>query len=485
MKNTDKPDFAGKRAALLSLGCKVNSYETDAIRRQFEELGAEIVDFDSACRGTDDCHADIFIINTCSVTNIADRKSRQMLRRARQNNPDAIVAATGCYAQIGADELITSGCADIVVGNSHKSELPEKVAELLKRRGNDSRSDADAEQGEVSENEVSCMLVSSMKDEHRYEDMKIDSCDERVRAFVKIEDGCNQFCTYCIIPYARGRVRSRSEESVLEEIRDLAAKGFHEVVITGIHVSSYGRENYEKTDGFNHVPLMNLIRKVAQIEGIERIRLGSLEPRIICEEFAAALKNEPKFCPYFHLSLQSGCDAVLKRMNRHYTAGEFMEKVELLRKVFDKPSINTDVIVGFPQETAEEFEESQRFLEKVNFAKMHIFKYSRRRGTVADKMSGQLTEAEKHERSEALSVIDKRNHHAFMAEFIDSDEEILVETVENVDGRDYYTGLTARYVSVAVACSEFEEDMVNRIVKVRIAGFLNDEHLLGLKNFIF
>ncbi len=495
MKYSDKPVFHGTKVALLSLGCKVNSYETDSIRRQFEEAGAEIVDFDGACKGIDG-GADIFVINTCSVTNIADRKSRQMLRRARQNNPGAIVAATGCYAQIGAQELIDSGVADIVAGNSHKSELIAMIAEYLEKDRTEEPAhremSADAEPGSPSN-----LYVTSMKDEHCYEDMKIDSCDERVRAFVKIEDGCNQFCTYCIIPYARGRVRSRTPESVLEEVRGLAEKGFKEVVVTGIHVSSYGFENYEKATAqngtkaadddnvmFNFTPLLELIRQIAKIDGIERIRLGSLEPRIVCREFAEALAAEPKFCPYFHLSLQSGCDSVLKRMNRHYDTAEFYEKVELLREVFDDPSINTDVIVGFPGETVEEFETSKAFLEKVNFAKMHIFKYSRRRGTVADRMEGQLTEAEKHERSETLAVIDRKNHHDFMEIFADRDETILVESVQSIEGKDYYTGLTARYVSVAVPCDEFDEDPVNRFVTVCTRGFLNGEYLLGLKKAI-
>ena len=488
MNYSDKLVFQGKKVALLSLGCKVNSYETDSIRRQFEEAGAEIVDFDAACRGIDG-GADIFVINTCSVTNIADRKSRQMLRRARQNNPGAIVTATGCYAQIGAQELIDSGVADIVAGNSHKSELIDLVAEKITQTV-----------GKVLLSAQQSINVSSMKDERCYEDMKIDSCDERVRAFVKIEDGCNQFCTYCIIPYARGRVRSRTPESVLEEVRGLAAKGFKEVVVTGIHVSSYGFENYEKVTAmsnaqkagadhedhvvFNYMPLLDLIRQIAKIDGIERIRLGSLEPRIVCREFAEALAAEPKFCPYFHLSLQSGCDSVLKRMNRHYDTAEFCEKVELLREVFDRPSINTDVIVGFPGETAEEFEISKAFLEKVNFAKMHIFKYSRRRGTVADRMDGQLTEARKHERSETLAVIDRRNHHDFMEQFADAEETVLIESLQNIDGKDYYTGLTARYVNVAIARDEFEEDPVNRFVTVRTRGFLNGEYLLGLKKGI-
>ncbi len=474
MNNTDKLVFEGKKAAYLSLGCKVNSYETDAIRKQFEECGAETVDFDDACKGSDGIHADIFIINTCSVTNIADRKSRQMLRRARQNNPDALIAATGCYAQIGAQELIDSGCADIVVGNSHKTELIDMVAERLATGHHETVDECDCKNASEGLN------VTSMKDEYDYEDMTIDSCDERVRAYVKVEDGCNQFCTYCLIPYARGRVRSRSEESVVEEVKGLVKNGFREVVLTGIHLSSYGMKNYEQADTFDHVPLLNLIKKVAAIDGLERIRLGSLEPRIITLEFAEALAAEAKFCPYFHLSLQSGCDTVLKRMNRHYSAAEFKEKVGLLREVFDRPSINTDVIVGFPGETEEEFLETERFLRDIRFAKTHIFKYSRRRGTAADKMPGQLTEAVKHERSKVIDELDRSNHRAYMENFIGEREEILVESEEEIDGRKYFTGLTKRYVQVAVPAEEIAGTAaVNSLVKFDIAGFCGEGYLLG------
>ncbi len=463
--------FNDIKVALLSLGCKVNSYETDAIRKQFEELGALIVDFDDACKGRNDVHADVFVVNTCSVTNIADRKSRQMLHRARQNNPDAVVAATGCYAQIGADELILNGDADIVVGNSHKTELIDSVYKLLESKG--------MTQGDAEGKEFVDCLVTSMKDERSYEDMIIESCEERTRAFVKIEDGCNQFCSYCIIPYARGRVRSRSTESIINEIKGLADRGFREVVLTGIHVSSFGIDNYEKNEGFDYRPLYNLIHEVALIDGIERIRLGSLEPRIITEEFAQKLASEPKFCPYFHLSLQSGSDSVLKRMNRHYTAEEFFGVTQILRKFFDRPSLNTDVIVGFPGETEGEFEECRIFLEKVNFAKMHIFKYSRRKGTVADKMPGQLTDAVKHSRSEKLSETDNANHSSYMEQFIGENEQILVEALATIEGKDYFVGLTTRYVQVAVPKEAFGSDMVNAILDVRIRGFLNCNYLLG------
>lgn len=455
MNYSDQAPLAQKRVGFLTLGCKVNSYETDAMREQLAALGAECCDFDFACENG----ADVIVINTCSVTNIADRKSRQMLHRARQTNPGALIAATGCYAQLGAEKLIESGDADIVAGNSHKSELADMIVKAL---GDDGPAD--------------CMVTSMVHEKH-YEDMRIADCEERTRAFIKIEDGCNQFCSYCIIPYARGRVRSRSEESITEEIRALAAKGYKEVVLTGIHVSSYGMSDYEnELTEFNYKPLLSLVDAVSEIRGIERIRLGSLEPRIICAEFAKALAGNPKFCPYFHLSLQSGSDTTLKAMHRRYTAAEFYERCDILRTYFDRPSINTDVIVGFPGETAQDFEESRSFLEKVAFAKMHIFKYSRRAGTVADRMKEQLTDAQKHERSEVLMELDARSHHAFMESFVNCDEEVLVETVIEENGRRYCTGLTTRYVQTAFPCAG---DCVNTIVKVHVTGFLNDNCLLA------
>lgn len=442
----------GKKVSFLTLGCKVNSYETDAIRKQFELAGCEEV--------SDACTADIYVVNTCSVTNIADRKSRQMLHRVKQLNPALIVVATGCYAQVGGESVIARGDADIVVGNSHKSEVAATVAGYL---------------ADHSHN----MTLTPMNDEHRYEPMDITDCEDRTRAFIKVQDGCNQFCSYCIIPYTRGRIRSRSVESVVSEVTALAERGFKEVVLTGIHISSYGLDNYEKQlDSFKSEALLSLIRAVAQIDGIERIRLGSLEPRIITEEFANALASVKEFCPYFHLSLQSGCDSVLKRMNRHYTTVEFMEKVQILHRVFDRPSINTDVIVGFPGESEEEFNSSKEYLSEVNFAKMHIFKYSRRGGTVADKMPGQLTDRQKHERSEVLARIDEDNHRRYFEQFVGETDEVLFERGMCINGVNYLVGLTRRYVDVAVR-TEGNSDLINQMCKVKLLYSIPEGYLVG------
>ena len=451
MNYSDKQLLKDKKVAFLTLGCKVNSYETDAIRKQFLDAGS--VEVEEAE------NADIYVVNTCSVTNIADRKSRQMLHRVRQQNPELIIVATGCYAQIGAEAVIESGDADIVVGNSHKAEVADTVNTYLEDRR-------------------SCMTLTDMSNEHNYETMQITDCEDRTRAFIKVQDGCNQFCSYCIIPFARGRIRSRSIDSVVSEVTGLVSRGFKEVVLTGIHISSYGLDNYEKQlETFKSEALLSLIKAVAEIEGLERIRLGSLEPRIITREFAEALAAIPKFCPYFHLSLQSGSDSVLKRMNRHYTTVEFMEKVNILRDVFDRPSINTDVIVGFPGETDEEFEESVEFLRKVNFAKMHIFKYSRRRGTVADKMPGQLTDRQKHVRSEVLQAIDDANHKAYFEGFAGETDEVLFERKIAIGKEQYLVGLTARYTDVAVRAEDAGEELINKICKVKLLYTMPEGYL--------
>lgn len=437
----------GKRVGLLSLGCKVNSCESEQIRESLEEAGFETVDFEE--------FADAYIINTCSVTNIADRKSRQMLHKARKTNPEAVIIATGCYAQISGKKLTESGDADIVIGNNHKNNV---VASLIRLREN---------------SEINCCEVDKIEDEKCIEEMALKTYPERSRAFVKIEDGCNQFCSYCIIPYARGRVRSRDEEDILKEVTCLAGNGFKEVVLTGIHLSSYGNMNYERAENKNNT-LLQLIKSISLIDGIERIRLGSLEPRIITEEFAAELSKIPKFCPHFHLSLQNGCDSVLKRMNRHYSADEFLDKCTLLRKAFDRPAITTDVIVGFPGETEEEFNISKTMLEKAAFAKMHIFKYSRRAGTAADKMKGQHTEKTKHERSLILQELDDSCHYDYNNSFVDCEEEVLIE--EKTERG--FTGLTKRYVNVIVD-AENTAVTINTIVKVHIYGINEDGTLLA------
>lgn len=440
------------RIGLLSLGCKVNSCETEQIREDLLKLDFDIVDFEE--------QADAYLINTCSVTNIADRKSRQMLHKARKMNPSAIIAATGCYAQIGGEKLLQDGDADIVIGNNHKGKTADMIFKCLEQR-----------KAEIIADDTIC--VDKIAEEKCFEEMFLETYPEKSRAFVKIEDGCNQFCTYCIIPYARGRVRSRSEESIVKEVENLAANGFKEIVLTGIHLSSYGNMNYEKAENRTNT-LLALIKKLSEINGIERIRLGSLEPRIITYEFARALAEIHSFCPHFHLSLQSGCDTVLKRMNRHYSAKEFLDKCTILRDVFDRPAITTDVIVGFPGETGEEFEESRDMLEKAAFSKMHIFKYSRRAGTIADKMKDQLTEKVKHERSIILSELDEKMHSDYINSFIGQKEQVLVEELKE----GFYNGLTMRYINVKVKASG-NPLCINSIVTVRITGTDSEGNLVA------
>lgn len=424
-----------KKAALHNLGCKVNAYETEAMQEMLEQAGYEIVPFREG--------ADIYIINTCTVTNIADRKSRQMLHRARKMNPDAIVVAAGCYVQAQAEKQEVDPCIDIVLGNNRKKDLIAVLEEYQQKKA----------EGECLE-EVED--ISRTKD---YEPLSLTKPGDHTRAYIKVQDGCNQFCTYCIIPYARGRVRSREVEDVIREVRALAENGYREVVLTGIHLSSYGID----FDGERH--LLELIRAVHEVEGIRRIRLGSLEPGIITEEFAEALAALPKMCPHFHLSLQSGCDATLKRMNRRYTSGEYYEKCRILRKYFDRPALTTDVIVGFPGETEEEFRQSMEFVDKVDFYETHIFKYSRREGTKAAVMENQVSEQVKAQRSALMISLGERKRQAYEESFIGSEVEVLVEEPDTINGKEVQTGHTKEYIKVAL---ESGEDLRNQIVKVRI-----------------
>lgn len=424
-----------KKAALHNLGCKVNAYETEAMQEMLEQAGYEIVPFREG--------ADIYIINTCTVTNIADRKSRQMLHRARKMNPDAIVVAAGCYVQAQAEKQEVDPCIDIVLGNNRKKDLIAVLEEYQQKKA----------EGECLE-EVED--ISRTKD---YEPLSLTKPGDHTRAYIKVQDGCNQFCTYCIIPYARGRVRSREVEDVIREVRALAENGYREVVLTGIHLSSYGID----FDGERH--LLELIRAVHEVEGIRRIRLGSLEPGIITEEFAEALAALPKMCPHFHLSLQSGCDATLKRMNRRYTSGEYYEKCRILRKYFDRPALTTDVIVGFPGETEEEFRQSMEFVDKVDFYETHIFKYSRREGTKAAVMENQVSEQVKAQRSALMISLGEKKRRAYEESFVGSEMEVLVEEPDVIDGRKVQTGHTKEYIKVAL---ESGEDLRNQIVKVRI-----------------
>ena len=435
----------GSKVALHNLGCKVNAYEIEAMQQLLEEAGYEIVPFEPG--------ADIYVINTCTVTNIADRKSRQMLHKAKKMNPEAIVVATGCYVQTGGEKLEKDEAIDLVLGNNQKINIVEALAEY-----------AEDKPGHGSH-------VIKINQTKEYEELSIDHTAEHVRAYIKVQDGCNQFCTYCIIPYARGRVRSRNIESVLKEVRALAEKGYKEVVLTGIHLSSYGVDFPEE----KKETLLSLIRAVHEIEGIRRIRLGSLEPGIVTREFAEGIAALPKVCPHFHLSLQSGCDETLERMNRRYRSGEYRERCELLREVYGNPALTTDVIVGFPQESEEEFRKSYDFVDSIRFYETHIFKYSRRQGTKAAAMDGQLTEAEKSFRSEKMIELHHRHAGDYEKSMLGKNLEVLIEEEYTKDGRTWYLGHSREYIKTAVPKSEAYG--VNDIVIVKAEGFL-EEHIM-------
>lgn len=436
----------GNRVALHNLGCKVNAYEIEAMQQLLEEAGYEIVPFEPG--------ADIYVINTCTVTNIADRKSRQMLHKAKKMNPEAIVVATGCYVQTGGDKLEKDEAIDLVLGNNQKINIVEALAEY-----------AENKPGHGSH-------VIKINQTKEYEDLSIDHTAEHVRAYIKVQDGCNQFCTYCIIPYARGRVRSRNIESVLKEVHSLAEKGYKEVVLTGIHLSSYGVDFPEE----KKETLLSLIRAVHEIEGIQRIRLGSLEPGIVTREFAEGIAALPKVCPHFHLSLQSGCDETLERMNRRYRSGEYRERCELLREVYENPALTTDVIVGFPQESEEEFQKSYDFVDGIHFYETHIFKYSRRQGTKAAAMDGQLTEAEKARRSEKMIEMHHRHAKDYERSMLGKELEVLIEEEYTKDGQIWYLGHSREYIKTAVPKSE--NYGVNDIVRVKAESFL-EEHIMN------
>ncbi len=426
-----------KTVAYHNLGCKVNAYEMDAMIESLRQHGYQIVPFEEK--------ADIYIINTCTVTNIADRKSRQMLHRAKKANPKGIVVAVGCYVQADTQAVEADNAVDLLIGNNRKKDLVE-----------------------ILENYMDGVIQESVIDIHHtseYEQMQITSTAEHTRAYIKIQDGCNQFCTYCMIPYARGRVRCREKKSVLEEIKGLVAAGYKEFVLTGIHISSYGMEE-----------LLFLIQEINMIEGVERIRLGSLEPRIITEDFTKELSALTHFCPHFHLSLQSGCDSVLKRMNRHYTTEEYLKGVWLLRKYFDNPAITTDVIVGFPGETELEFDITRKFVEVVEFYEMHIFKYSKRRGTKAAMMPEQVSEEIKIHRSNVLQAIEQQHSKAFRASYIGKNKQVLLEEKRVLAGKEYWIGHTKEYVKVA--CEAQDKMLENQLITGKIKGFFQDDILL-------
>lgn len=441
-----------KSVALHNLGCKVNAYELDVMQQMLQEKGYRIVPFDKK--------ADIYIVNTCTVTNIADRKSRQMLHRAKKQNPDAVVVAVGCYVQNGTEAVETDESIDLAIGNNRKKDLVRIIEEFL-----DNRQAKDA------------VIDIAATDE--YEEMQLKETAEHTRAYIKIQDGCNQFCTYCAIPLARGRVRSRSAEHIIEEVRGLAQAGYHEIVLTGIHISSYGLDflgikSADYRDACKKGYLLDLIEALAGIPGIERIRLGSLEPRIITEEFVSRLSACEKICPHFHLSLQSGCDATLKRMNRHYETAQFAEGVRLLRAAFAHVAITTDVIVGFPGETEEEFEESRTFLDRVGFYEMHVFKYSKRAGTPAAEMKNQVPDTVKAKRSDILLAMDEMHSHAYRKQYIGEELTILIEEEKVIDGVRYMVGHTKDYVLAAVE----GEKPANSFITGKAVSFLTSDILL-------
>lgn len=429
-----------KKVALHNLGCKVNAYELEAMQEMLEKAGYEIVPFAPG--------ADIYIINTCTVTNIADRKSRQMLHKARKMNPQAIVIAAGCYVQAQKNMEQIDDAIDIVLGNNRKQDLLFVLENYKKGSGQEKD-------------------MISLEKPVEYEELQLSSTGEHTRAYLKVQDGCNQFCSYCIIPYVRGRVRSRKKEEVLEEVLRLTKNGYQEFVLTGIHLSSYGIDCEDS--------LLELIKAVHEIEGVKRIRLGSLEPRIITEEFAQALGDMPKICPHFHLSLQSGCDATLKRMNRKYGAEEYLEGCRILRKYFKNPALTTDVIVGFPQETEEEFVQSKNMIESVEFYETHIFKYSRRQGTRAAEMEGQIDEAVKTERSHKLIQMGKEKKQKYMESFLGHQVEILFEETAQIQGEEYWIGYTKEYLKVA---AKSKESLENCIVSGKVERFIEEGILI-------
>lgn len=452
-----------KTVAFHTLGCKVNTYETEAMQQLMESAGYRCVEFGE--------RADVYIVNTCSVTNIADRKSRQMLHRARKMNEDAIVVAAGCYVESAKNKIDEDLSIDIIVGNNNKNDIVNIINEYL-------------------QDKIKNKFIIDINKETEYEEFNISKINDHTRAFIKVQDGCNQFCSYCIIPFTRGRVRSRKMENIIDEVKSLSASGYKEIVLTGIHLSSYGvdflDESYNKRmekltrteesdeEFVTKNELLCLIENIANIEGIERVRIGSLEPRIIQENFIKSLSKIDKFCPHFHLSLQSGCDRTLKSMNRKYTADEFYEGVKLIRKYFASPAITTDIIVGFPGETKKDFEESKTFVEKVKFYETHIFPYSIREGTKAANMP-QVDGNEKARRANILNEINLKNQKEFRALRIGKEDELLCEEIFIKDGIEYFTGYTKEYVKVAVLNSDLK---TNDIVSGRIVDFLTDDILL-------
>ena len=464
-----------KNVALHNLGCKVNSYELDVVQQMLQENGYNIVSFDEK--------ADIYIVNTCTVTNMADRKSRQMLHRAKAKNPEAIVVAIGCYVQTGKEDVLPDDSIDLAIGNNRKKDIVNIIERYLKERGM-------LHTGDKVDKTLQDTTIIDVNQTFEYEEMTLKKTAEHTRAYIKIQDGCNQFCTYCIIPYARGRVRSRKWEDIKKEVEGLVKAGYKEIVLTGIHISSYGIDFEEKAwqqgvskevmksegrhDYSGNSKLMDLIERIHGIEGLERIRIGSLEPRIVTKEFAQRLAALTKICPHFHLSLQSGSDTTLKRMNRHYTTKEYRQSVEMLREAFERPAITTDVIVGFPQETEEEFAQTKAFLEEIGFFEMHIFKYSKRRGTIAANMPGQVPDPVKTQRSNILLELEGKQSKEFRSFYLGKEVQVLFEESKDIKGKTYQIGHTKDYVKVAVSS---DEDLVNELRNVKIERFLLEDVL--------
>ena len=468
-----------QKVALHNLGCKVNSYELDVIGQKLQEKGYSIVPFEE--------QADVYVINTCTVTNIADRKSRQMLHQAKKRNPEAIVVAVGCYVQTGKEQVLQDAGIDLAIGNNRKKDLVEILETYLADRQGACSMDK-------TMNDTSVIDINATYD---YEEMQLTHTAEHTRAYIKVQDGCNQFCSYCIIPFARGRVRSRHLENICKEVEGLAKAGYKEIVLTGIHISSYGidfedepwaegkcvekPQSSERHDYSGAGKLLELVERIHDIPGIERIRLGSLEPRIVTVESAKRLAALPKICPHFHLSLQSGCDETLKRMNRRYTTEQFKESVQALRAAFGNPAVTTDVIVGFPGETEEEFRKTVDYLEDISLYEMHIFKYSIRKGTRAAVMKGQLTEAVKAKRSAVLLEMEARKSKEYRSQFIGQKVAVLLEEEKEIQGSKYMIGHTREYVKVAVPMMESSDskNCTNKIVEVEVKEFLGDDILLS------
>jgi len=429
-----------KKAAFYTLGCKVNQYETEAMTESFENAGYEIVDYSE--------FADVYIINTCTVTNMGDRKSRQIIRRAREKNPEALVAVVGCYSQIAPGEVLEIPEVSLVVGTDERSRMVELVEYAM-------------------EKEEKLNMVNDIMKVKEFEEMSIKSYKSRTRAFLKIQEGCDQYCTYCIIPYARGHIRSRKPDSIIAEVKELAENGFREIVLTGIHVASYGKD-------LGNTSLIDIIEKVHEIDGIRRIRMSSVDPNVMTDGFIERLSRLPKICGHFHLSLQSGCDETLKRMNRKYTTGEYRRVVKKLREVFADVAITTDLIVGFPGETEEEFQKTVDFVEEIAFSAMHVFKYSQRTGTPAAKYENQIKPQVKDSRSKVITAIAQKNQEKFKKAFIGRSKPVLYE--QPFDGqKSLFEGLTDNYIRVV---SESREDIKGKIIETVLAE-LKEDYMTG------